>query len=312
MRRVVAKMNKNLNPGAAGHWNFDKLKRLCFPYLLIAPITLYIVIVLLLPFFYGVGISFTDKSIGRQGNFAGLKNYVELLSDPVFRGSIKNTFVYTVLSVALKVLLGISMALILNSNIKGKNIARGLMLLPWTVPTVVSIFTWKWMYSDVGGVLNTVLMKTGLISTKVAWLSTPVMAMFSLIVVNVWRGTPFIGISVLSGLQTIPSDLYEAATIDGAGVISKLFYITLPSIRDVIWLATLVTTIWTFNDFEIIWLLTRGGPVNSTQVISTYSYFIGIMKMDLSKAIAASVLFMPLMILLVNGVTTRTLREEGR
>jgi multiple sugar transport system permease protein len=283
-----------------------------FPYILIAPVVIYVAVFLLVPFLYGVGISFTDKKIGSAANFAGFQNYIDLLNDPIFVKSISNTLVYTFISVFFKVVLGVLMALVLNANIKCKNLARGLLLVPWAVPTAVSIFTWKWMYSDVGGVLNAILLGVGVIPAKVAWLSSPFMAMLSIIIVNVWRGAPFIGISVLSGLQTIPNDLYESATVDGAGPFSRFFYITLPSIKNVLMLATLVTAIWTFNDFEIIWLLTRGGPIDSTQVVSTYSYFTGIMKMDFSKAVAASALFMPIMLVLVNIITGYTLGRDEK
>ena len=165
------------------------------------------------------------------------------------------------------------------------------------------------MFSDTGGVLNAMLSGSELIDHKIAWLSTPLMAMVSIVIVNVWRGAPFIGISVLSGLQTISLDLYESATVDGAGAVAKFIYITLPSIKNVLMLATLVTTIWTFNDFEIIWLLTKGGPLNSTQVISTFSYQMGILQMNFGKAVASSIMFLPLIILLVNMVTGYTLKR---
>lgn len=281
-----------------------------FPYLLLLPAFLYLLTILFAPFIWGIGLSFTDKQIGKSFNFSGLKNYISLLQDQVFLLSIKNTFVYTIISVAFKVLFGVIMALVLNTGIRFRSISRGLLLIPWAVPTVVSIFTWKWMFSDVGGVLNTILLNTGLVSNKITWLSTPAMAMLSVILVNVWRGMPFIGISVLAGLQTIPRDLYEAGTVDGANSLQKLFYITLPSIKYVILLSTLVTTIWTFNDFEIIWLLTKGGPINTTQLISTYSYMTGILNMNLGKAIAASALFMPVMLILINFVTSATLKEK--
>ena len=165
------------------------------------------------------------------------------------------------------------------------------------------------MFADTGGVLNAMLMGTGVVDQKIAWLSTPAMAMSAIVLVNVWRGAPFIGISVLSGLQTISSDLYESATVDGAGAFARFCYITIPSIKNVLMLSTLVTTIWTFNDFEIIWLLTKGGPLNSTQVISTYSYQAGILQMDFGKAVAASIMFLPVIIVIVNIITGYTLKK---
>lgn len=280
-----------------------------FPYLLIAPVLIYVLIFLVFPFFYGIGISLTDKKIGGTTSFIGLENYLQLLKDKKYITSIFNTVEYTVVSVFLKVVLGMAMAVVLNSKIKGRSLARGLLLIPWAVPTTVSIFVWRWMFSDTGGVLNAILSGSGLIDHKIAWLSTPFMAMVSIVIVNVWRGAPFIGISVLSGLQTISLDLYESATVDGAGAVAKFIYITLPSIKNVLMLATLVTTIWTFNDFEIIWLLTKGGPLNSTQVISTFSYQMGILQMNFGKAVASSIMFLPLIILLVNMVTGYTLKK---
>lgn len=281
-----------------------------FPYLLIAPVFLYVLVFLVFPFLYGIGISLTDKKIGGEASFIGFQNYLTLLQDKKFVKSITNTLEYTVISVGLKVILGMAMALVLNSRIRGRTLARGLLLIPWAVPTTVSIYVWKWMFSDAGGVLNAMLTQSGIVSQKIAWLSTPLMAMISIVIVNVWRGAPFIGISVLSGLQTISADLYESATVDGAGTVAKFIYVTLPSIKNVLMLATLVTTIWTFNDFEIIWLLTKGGPLNSTQVISTYSYQAGILQMDFGKAVAASVMFLPIIIILVNIVTGYTLKKE--
>lgn len=286
------------------------LKRI-FPYLLIAPVAIYLLVVLLGPLLYGVGLSFTNKTIGMPAKFIGLENYIDLWNNGEFLIAAKNTFLYTFLTVFFKVLLGMIMALLLNSKIRFRNTFRGLMLIPWAVPTVVTVIVWRWMFSDVGGVLNAILKGIGIIDSNIAWLSTPVMAFFSVVLVNVWGGTPFIGMSVLSGLQSISTDMYEAARIDGANSWQEFWRITLPSIKDVLMLSTLVTTIWTFSDFEIIWLLTKGGPVNATQVISTLSYTIGIQQMNTGEAMAASVMFMPILIIMINVWTKKTLGKEG-
>lgn len=289
---------------------YKKMWNNVFPYLLMAPVVIYILTILVGPLLYGVVLSFTDKVIGQDAHFAGLKNYISLVRNKEFRQSIGTTFLYTGTSVLFKVILGIGIAVLLNSKIKFLNISRGLILIPWAVPTVVSVLTWKWMFSDVGGVLNTVFRGLGLIQKNIAWLSTPRMAFISIVIVNVWRGAPFIGISALTGLQAVSADIYESAQIDGANAVQRFIYITIPSIKDVLMLSTLVTTIWTFNDFEIIWLLTKGGPINSTQVISTFSYTMGMLKMNTGQAMASSILFMPVMILLVNLVTSKTLGKE--
>ena len=277
-----------------------------FAFILIAPVIIYLLIFMLYPLIWAVWTSLTNKTIGRTNvSFIGLRNFIVLAHDKIFLRSIRNTAVYTVFAVAGKVILGIIMALLLNIRIPAKNIFRVLMFIPWTIPTLVSALTWKWMYSDIGGVFNFILMTLGLVKAPVPWLYSTNYAMLSIIIANIWRGTPFIGISVLAGLQPIPVDYYEAAKIDGAGPIRCFFHITLPLIKEVVALAALITTIWTFNDFEIIWILTGGGPANATQIISTYGYTIGFMNLNLSRAISSSMFSMPFLVLFINLVLRR-------
>ncbi|MFC5702759.1 carbohydrate ABC transporter permease [Cohnella faecalis] len=275
--------------------------------MLLSPVFLYLLIVMLFPLLWTVYISFTNKKIGTPSEFIGLANYWELLTDSMFLKAVLHTLLFTLCSVVAKVVLGTVMALVINEPIRGRNIFRSLLIIPWTLPTVISILIWKWLYSDVGGVLNHILMSMRIVSEPVLWLSDPSMAMFSVILVNVWRGLPFIGISVLAGLQTISHDLYEAASLDGANKWQRFKHVTLPGINSVLYLSALVTTIWTLNDFEIVWLLTGGGPSNATNMISTYSYIVGFINMDVAKAVAVPILFLPFMIYLVNKVTNKTL-----
>lgn len=278
------------------------------PYLLIAPVALYIICVMLFPFLWAVYVSLTDKIIGIKGNFVGLKNYIDLLSDRIFLKSVINTLIFTGGSVLLKVIFGITMAVVLNENIKGRNFIRSIYLLPWTIPTVVVVLAWQWMFSDVGGVFNAIIQGIGF-KNQVLWLSNPKMAMLSVITVNAWKGTPFIAISVLAGLQSISPEYYDAAKVDGTNAVQRFFYITLPQVKDVIIMATLMTTIWTLNNFEVIWLLTKGGPSNATNVVAVYSYLTAFTSSYLSKGIASSILAFPLMIVLINRVTRRMLEE---
>jgi multiple sugar transport system permease protein len=261
------------------------------------------------PFLWAVWTSFTSKMIGISGKFIGLKNYIDLLSEPLFGTAVLNTLVFTVGAMAGKMIMGTCIALMMNQNIRGKNIYRSLLLLPWTVPVVVAVYTWKWMLSDIGGVFNSILISVGVIEEAIPWLGVPHLAMSSVIMVSVWRGTPFIAVSVFAGLQTISNDLYDAAKIDGANVYQRFLSITLPSIKNVLLLSGLVMTIWTLNSFQVIWLLTGGGPANSTQVIGTLSYTIGFRNLRLAKAIAISVYSFPPLILLVNRVTKMTLAD---
>ncbi|WP_245954431.1 carbohydrate ABC transporter permease [Paenibacillus flagellatus] len=279
-------------------------------YALMSPVLIYLLAVMVLPFGWAIYLSFTNKVVGVPAKFIGLGNYIELMKDSLFWKAAWNTLVFTLVAVIGKTVFGMVMALVLNEKIVCRNLFRVLLFLPWTIPTIVSVFTWQWIYSDVGGVLNFLLLKAGLVSQPVGWLATPELAMFSVILVNVWRGIPFMGIAILAGLQTLSKEMYEAAMLDGAGPVKRFLYMTLPSVKEVTVLAAVMTTIWTLNDFEIIWLLTRGGPSNGTQVLSTLSYTIGFLNMSLGKAIAIAILTMPPLIMLINFVTKRSLSSN--
>lgn len=272
-----------------------------------SPVLVYLLAIMLLPFGWALYLSFTDKTVGMPAHFIGLGNYVDLLKDPTFWKTVKNTIIFTAVAVVLKSAFGMVMALVLNEKIIFRNLFRVLLFLPWTIPTIVSVFTWQWIYSDVGGVLNYLLLKINAIGRPIGWLAKPDLAMMSVIIVNVWRGIPFMGIAILAGLQSVSKEMYEAAMLDGAGAVKRFFYMTLPSVKEVTILAAVMTTIWTLNDFEIIWLLTRGGPDNGTQVLSTLSYTIGFLNMSLGKAIAIAIMTMPPLIMLINYVTKRSL-----
>ncbi|WP_246131924.1 carbohydrate ABC transporter permease [Paenibacillus hemerocallicola] len=279
-------------------------------YVLMSPVLLYLLAVMVVPFGWALYLSFTNKVVGVEATFIGLGNYIDLVKDSLFWKAVWNTVVFTLVAVIGKTVFGMIMALVLNEKIVFRNVFRVLLFLPWTIPTIVSVFTWQWIYSDVGGVLNFLLLKAHLISQPVGWLASPDLAMFSVILVNVWRGIPFMGIAILAGLQTLSKEMYEAAMLDGAGAFKRFIYMTLPSVKEVTVLAAVMTTIWTLNDFEIIWLLTRGGPSNGTQVLSTLSYTIGFLNMSLGKAIAIAILTMPPLIMLINFVTKRSLSSN--
>ncbi|HIY00900.1 MAG TPA: sugar ABC transporter permease [Candidatus Blautia faecipullorum] len=287
----------------------QKERRLAF--ILIAPAVLYLILVMGLPLLWAVYTSLTDKVIGAaEVNFIGLANYIDIIKDPVFQKALLNTFIFAFFAVLGKVVFGVIMSLTMNQPLRGRGVIRVAMILPWTIPTIVSVFAWQWIYSDVGGALNRILMVLHITDHQIGWLSTTNMAMFSVILVNVWRGTPFIAISVLAGLQNISPDLYEAASLDGANVIQRFLYVTLPSVKNVIILAAFVTTIWTLNDFEIVWLMTRGGPSHATELVSTYSYIQGFMNSDIARSIAASLILVPILVVLVHYVTKSSLSEE--
>lgn len=278
---------------------------------LIAPVVIYLLAVMLIPFLWAIYSSFTDIKVDvNAAKFTGIDNYISLLKMPLFYKAISNTLIFSFFAVLLKVIFGLSMALLLNEKLRGRNLLRSILVLPWTMPTLITVLTWSWIFSDVGGAFNFILMKSGLIEYPIGWFQNNVYAMCSIILVNVWRGIPFIGISTLAGLQTIDSTMYEAATVDGAGVFQRFFYITLPSIRNVIALSAMITTIWTLNDFELIWLLTHGGPGNATQVISTLTYTLAFQNHDIGKAIAVSVFPLLFVIPITRFIAKQTLTSD--
>lgn len=282
-------------------------------YLGVSPALFVIFGFIAFPFIWAILMSFTDKIVGSKNyNFVGLKNYFDLLfEDRIFWRCLTNTIIYTIVSVPLKVILGIIMALVLNQPIKGRAVFRGLLLLPWVIPTMITAYTWQWMLDGTSsGAINILLKGLGLIKTNISWLSDPKIAMLTVILINAWRGFPFIGITVLAGLQGIPADLYEAAAVDGASSWRKFWNITLPSLRNVLYISTLLTTIWTLNDFELVWILTKGGPMHRTKLISTLTYEYGFAAQKLGLATTVSIITFPLSLFLMIFTFQSILRSE--
>lgn len=282
-----------------------------FAYLVNTPIILYLVCILLFPMIWGIYMSLTDKTIGGEAHFIGLKNYVRLLQTSEYRLSLKNTLVFTFFSIILKLFFGLLMSLALNVEFKGRNLVRALLMIPWTLPNIVAVYNWRWIFNPSGGIANYLLKAFGLIDKDLIWFGSAGLAMTAVVVANVWRGSPFFGISILAKLQTIPKDYYEAAEIDGANVWQRFLHVTLPQIKDVVLLSTLMSTIWTLNEFETIWLLTGGGPNGSTQVMNVYSYRTAMRSMMLGRGIAVSVLAMPILILLISVLTRKMVTDDS-
>ena len=269
-------------------------------YLLLAPAILLLLVLVGYPFLTAVVMSLQKKLIGQAAApFIGLDNYLALLADSTFWIVVRNVIVFAGVSVTLKLVIGTAVALALNESMPARGIIRSIMILPWALPTLVAVLIWMWMYSDVGGVFNSVLLGTGIVERPVLFLSDPVLAMISVILVNVWRGFPFFSITLLAGLQSVASDAYDAAKVDGAGIYARFRHVTLPGLAPVMAVVTLLSTIFTLNDFAIIWLLTRGGPGNATDVLSTLTYKVAIRGLELGKGVAVSVLMLPLLIVLI-------------
>jgi len=276
--------------------------------ILILPVLFYVMGIILFPFFMNIWLSFQKKRIGMPAEFIGLGNYIYWLRNPDFFRVLKNTLVYTFVSIALKFVLGLGAALLLNRDFRGRNFFRGFLLIPWILPTVVTCFTWRWLYDDLVGVFNFFLVRINV--GPVPWLSSSSLALGSVIAVNVWRGFPFFGILLLAGLQSIPGQSYEAAKIDGANTFQCFLYVTLPALRSIAMIAILLSTIWTFNDFEIVYLLTRGGPGYHSMIMVPFVYEIGIRGQHIGQAITFSVMVFPLLVGLILITSRIVLRKR--
>jgi multiple sugar transport system permease protein len=262
-------------------------------YLLLTPALVVLAIFLAYPLAFGLWLALTSASIGEPGRYIGFDNFSYLLGDAVFRQTILNTFEYTFVTVVFKLVLGLAMAAALNVPSRLSRFARAALLLPWIVPTALSTLAWLWMFDSTFSPFNWILRQFG--GTNVVWLGQGPLPMLSLMVVNIWRGTPFFGVLVLAAMQTVPKDLYDAASVDGAGAWRRWLHVTLPTIRPVVLIVLLLSIITTFSDFQIIWILTRGGPINSTQVLATYAFQTGIQGTFIGLGAAMSVIMFPLL-----------------
>ncbi|RMF88611.1 MAG: sugar ABC transporter permease [Nitrospinota bacterium] len=278
-------------------------------YLVIAPALLLLLVLVAYPFFIAIGLSLQNKVIGKPGTFVGLKNFWTLLDSQIFRQTLQNSFVFTFSSVTLKVVFGMILALLLNRSIRGQKFFRGAILLPWIVPTALSTLAFLWIFDATYSIINWVLLRLGIIKQGILWLGKPHWAMLSVIIVNTWRGMPFFAISILAGLVSIPQELYEAAKTDGAGPLTQFWYITLPLLKPVLMIVILFSTIFTFSDFNIVYVLTRGGPTNSTHLFATYAYQTGLVTARIGEGAAISLFLFPVLVVVV-FFQLRLLRRE--
>ncbi len=270
---------------------------------LLLPTVLMLVGLVLYPFFYAIWLAFTDKTIGSVGQFVGLKNFSYVIRWPPFSTALVNTVVFTVSALAIKFVLGMAVALVLNQQIRGRNFFRAFLLLPWVIPAFVVYLVWRWLYDPLSGLLNQALLDLGLIVAPIAFLSDRSTAMASVIIAHSWRAFPFFAISFLAGMQTIAQELYDAAQVDGASRWQQFRHVTLPGLYHIIGVVLLLTTIWTANAFEPVYLLTGGGPSDATMVYTLLAYTAGMLNLRLGEAAAVSTLFLPLLLALVLAVT---------
>ena len=282
-------------------------------FLFVLPIVVLVLALVAYPFCYAVYLSLTRKYVGMPPVFVGFENYVRLAFDGFFRRAVANSFIFTGASVAVKLVLGMVMALVLTSRIRWRGFWTGVLLIPWVAPTVVSALNFLWIYDYSLGVLNYLLVRVfRILPQGVGWLSEPGTAMASVIAVNVWRGFPFFGISFLAGMKAVPGELYEAAAVDGATAIQRFRHVTLPGIRNIVIIVVLLSTIWTFNDFAIIYILTKGGPGGATQVLPVLTYEIAFGAQRLGEAIAVALYLLPALALVIIVLARYMQRGQAR
>lgn len=296
-------------------------ERLAF--MLLAPTLILIVVVAAWPLYQAIRLSFTDERLGSpgQGEYIGLENYEDLLwryrtrsdgsariGDGDFYQAVRNTIVLTIASVMLETVIGLGIALVINSKFKGRGLMRTAVLVPWAIPTVVSAQMWKWMYNDVFGVINDMFMRTGILSGPVAWLANPTTALGAIIAMEVWKTTPFMALLLLAGLQIIPGDIYEAADIDGASKLQQFLAITLPLLRPAILVALIFRTLDALRIFDAIKVMTGGG--SGTEVMATYAHrnLFDFQKLGYGNAISV-VIFLIIAVFVVVYVTSIKVEE---
>lgn len=278
---------------------------------LIAPTVLIFSIVIVYPLVSALYLSlFQIFTPTLQGTWVGIDNYRELLARGEFWISLRNNLVWTVGTVVIQIVFGIAMALILHQNMWFRNLARSLVLFPYFISTVVAVLVWRWLLNDMHGILNHMLMWTGLISWPIDFLGTAPNAMITVILVGAWKTFPFVVIAVLARLQTIPEHLYEAARIDGAGPIARFFDVTLPQLREVLVVVILLRAIWDFKEFDLIFLLTGGGPSITTQTLPLLVYKEAFALNQMGMAAAYAVVMMAIMLVFMILYIRRTREKD--
>jgi multiple sugar transport system permease protein len=278
--------------------------------LFVTPALLLLLVLVAYPFCMALYFSMSNAFIGRPSHLIGIRNFVNLWESDAFRQTFQNAFVFTGISVAVKLVLGITLALLLNQQLWFKRLIRGAVLLPWVIPTALSTLGWWWMFNSLYSVVNwTGIALDFMNAPGPNWLGQKYYAMAAVIVVNIWRGLPFFAITILAGLLAIPKELYEAAEADGAGPVKRFWYITLPLLKPVLGIVILFSTIFTFSEFNIVYVLTHGGPINSTHLFATLARQVGLETGRIGEGAAISLYLFPVLVFVV-WAQLRSVRRE--
>jgi len=269
-------------------------------YVLLLPGLLILIAFIGWPFVTSLWLAVTDQSVSTSVvHFVGLDNFADELRSQIFLQTVRNTFVYTAVTVVFKLAFGLGLAVLMNQSFRLKNLARAALLLPWIVPTALSAIAWLWLFDATFSVFNWVIVRSGLADRGINWLGEGGWAMTAIIIANIWRGTPFFAISILAGLQTVDRELLDAAAIDGASTWQRFWRITVPLIRPVLLIVLLFSVVWTISDFQLVYVLTRGGPANSTHLLGTLAYDAAVRAGQLSQGAAISLYMFPVLIVCV-------------
>lgn len=306
-------MSTVANPGSSTPTRKSRLtlagRQAITGWLLVIPALALLLGLVAYPFFFAISISFTDRLVGQAGTFIGFDNFRYLAKNPSFTKTIQNTIIMVIVSDVLKLIIGLGLAMLLNQAVRGRGLMRALIMLPWAMPGFVAFLIWKLLYMPIGGAFNLILTITGIHVDIIDYLGQKSTALPAVILATTWRGFPFWAISFLAALQGVPAELYEAAKVDGASSWQRFWDITLPSIRPVILVVVLMSSIWTANSFENIWIMTQGGPSDATMVFPVLAYF-GMQTQRLGEAAAVSVAMIPALLILVFFVTWLIQRED--
>jgi multiple sugar transport system permease protein len=278
---------------------------------MVAPAILFIAALVGYPFLLAVYLSLSDADVATTGlgRFVGLRNFAALFEADVFHTALRNTVMFTVVSWFFKGLLGTVLAFLLAENLPYTRVFRFVILLPWTIPIALSSITWKWMFDTQYSIVNWIGRSLGLLQTNPNWLGDPTLAVISIIAVNVWRGFPFSAIILLAGMTSIPQEILDAAQVDGAGPLTRFRKIIVPMIAPILFVGTLYDLVFSLTDMTVVYLLTVGGPANSTHVLSSFAYLVGVQSGALGRGAATALLLLPILVVVV-FVTLRSLRRR--
>jgi multiple sugar transport system permease protein len=276
----------------------------------VAPVFLYLAFFIAYPFVMSIYLSLSSARVGSpEWHFVGFLNFQRLFQDPTFWQTVRNSFIFTFGSEIIRLLIGLPLAFAMNRSFKGKRLVQGIILIPFVIPIALSSLAWKWMFDSLYSVINWSLMTLHIIDYPWQWLGEPGLAMWSVIILNVWRGFPFSAVILLAGLTAVPVEVIEAAKIDGAGPLRRFFYVVAPIVRPILFVGLLYSVVFSFTDFSAVWLLTQGGPYNTTHVFGTYAYNVGINAGDIGQGAAITLFMFPLLAIFVI-VMLRGLRKE--